>query len=47
MYRNISVGFKGQSHTPFLDLDHRDFDLAVKTFRTSDHDRFIVFSRQD
>jgi 16S rRNA U1498 N3-methylase RsmE len=47
MDRNIGVGLETQSHASVLDLDHRDFDHAFKTFRSSNHNRFVVFSRQD
>jgi hypothetical protein len=47
MDRNIGVGLEAQSHVPLLDPDHRDFDHALKAYRSSNHNRFVVFSRQD
>jgi len=29
---NIGVGLETQSHSPVLDLDHRDFDHALKAY---------------
>jgi hypothetical protein len=47
MDRNIGVGLETQSHVPVLYPDHRDFDRALKAYRSSNHHRFVVFPRQD
>src|SRR5688572_33069551 len=46
MDRNIGVGLETQSHVPVLDPDHRDFDHALKAYRSSNHHRLVVFPRQ-
>jgi hypothetical protein len=47
MDRNIGVGFETQSHLPLLDSDDGDFDHAIKACRSPNHNRFLVFPRQD
>jgi hypothetical protein len=44
---NIGVSLETQSHVPVLNREHGDFDHALKAYRSSNYNRFIVFSGQD
>jgi hypothetical protein len=44
---NIGVGIETQSHSPVLNLEHRDLDHALKAHRSPNYNRFVVFSGQD
>jgi len=47
MDRNIRVDLEAQFHVRASNIEHCDFQQAMKTIGPSDYHRFLIFPRQN
>ena len=47
MHRNLGIDIEAKADLVVSNLEHRDFEQELEAVSATDHNRFLVFSRQD